>query len=102
MALLTRRRAAVAGNARGAPTTQTSGAGRGRVAAARGAWAVGSVMVAIARIVRLLVGIIVAAILLRIFGANASNTIVRDIHDVAKTLVGPFKNLFTIKNAKLS
>jgi hypothetical protein len=80
--------------------------GRSRVAAARGAWAVGSVMTGIARIVRLLVGIIVllivAAILLRVLGANQSNTIVRDIHDVAQTLVGPFKSVFSIKNPKLS
>jgi hypothetical protein len=76
------------------------------VAAARGAWAVGSFMLAVARVVRVLVGIvvllIVAAIVLRVLGANASNTIVRDIHDVARTLVGPFKNVFSIKNAKLS
>lgn len=80
--------------------------GRTRVAAARGAWAVGSFMLAVARVVRVLVGIvvllIVAAIVLRVLGANASNTIVRDIHDVARTLVGPFKNVFSIKNAKLS
>ena len=79
---------------------------RGRVAAARGASAVGTVMLAISRIIRLIVGIvvaiIVAAILLRVFGANPSNAIVRDIHDVARTLVGPFNNLFTIKNPKVS
>jgi hypothetical protein len=64
------------------------------------------VMLLIARIVRLLVGIavllIVAAILLRVLGANSSNTIVRDIHDVAKVLVGPFDNVFSIKNPKVS
>jgi hypothetical protein len=80
--------------------------GRTHVAAARGAWAVGSVMVMIARVIRLITGIaaaiIVAAIVLRLLGANPSNTLVRDIHDVAQTLVGPFKNLFSINNAKLS
>jgi hypothetical protein len=80
--------------------------GRTRVAVARGAWAVGSVMLAIARLVRLVVGIaiaiIVVAILLRVLGANASNTIVRDIHDAGRTLVGPFHNMFSIKNAKVS
>jgi hypothetical protein len=66
---------------------------------------VGTVMVTIAWIVRILTalaaGIIVAAILLRVLNANPSNTIVRDIHDIGQTLVGPFKNLFSIKNAKL-
>jgi hypothetical protein len=63
-------------------------------------------MVTIARIVRLLTGIaaaiVVAAILLRVLGANPSNTVVHDIHNVAQTLVGPFKNLFSIKNPKVS
>jgi hypothetical protein len=74
------------------------------VAAARGAWAVGSVMVAIARLVRLvatvIVLVIVAAIILRVAGANAGNTIVHDVHSVAGTLVGPFKNVFALKNPK--
>ncbi len=80
--------------------------GRTRVAASRGAWALGSVMLAIARIIRVLTGIaaaiIVAAILLKVFGANPANTVVHDVHDVAQTLVGPFKNLFSIKNPKVS
>lgn len=79
---------------------------RTRVAAARGAWAVGSVMLLISRIVRVIIGlavaIIVAAIVLKVAGANAGNTIVHDIHDVGQTLVGPFKNVFTIKNPKAS
>jgi len=79
---------------------------RTRVAAARGAWAVGSLMIALARLVRVAVGIvvllIVAAIVLKVAGANSGNAIVRDIHDVGRTLVGPFKNVFSIKNAKLS
>lgn len=80
--------------------------GMTRVAAARGAWAVGSVLLLIARLIRLIVGIavliIVAAIILRVVGANASNSIVRDVHDVGNALVGPFKNVFSIKNAKVS
>jgi hypothetical protein len=64
------------------------------------------VLLAIARLVRLIVRIvvliIVAAIILRILGANASNSIVRDIHDVGRALVGPFNNVFSIKNAKVS
>lgn len=57
-----------------------------------------SVMVAIARLVRLLVGIIV----LRVLDANASNVIVRDVHDAARWLVGPFDNLFWISKPKLA
>jgi hypothetical protein len=79
---------------------------RTRVAAARGAWAVGSVLLAIARLVRLIVAIVVlliaAAVVLRVVGANPGNVIVRDITDVAKVLVGPFKDVFSIKNAKAS
>jgi hypothetical protein len=63
-------------------------------------------MVMVARLVRLVVAVvvllIVAAILLRVLDANASNTIVKDVHDAGKTLVGPFRNLFTIHDAKLS
>jgi hypothetical protein len=77
---------------------------RTRVAAARGAWAVGSVMLAIARLVRLVAAIvvlvIVAAIILRVAGANAGNSIVHDIHSAGSTLAGPFKNVFTLKNPK--
>jgi hypothetical protein len=46
--------------------------------------------------------VIVAAIILKIAGANPANVIVRDIHDVGKVLVGPFHNVFTIKNPKTS
>jgi hypothetical protein len=92
----------VAGDAEGG----AAGPGRTRVAAARGAWAIGSVLTAIARLIRLatfiIAGIIVAAIILQVVGANAGNTIVKDIHDVARTLVGPFKNVFTVKSPKAS
>ena len=44
--------------------------------------------------------IIVAGILLRVLDANSTNTIVRHIHDAAKTLVGAFDNLFKLHNAK--
>ena len=54
---------------------------------------------ALARLVRLVVGLIVLVIvvggLLFLLSANPSNAIVRDIHDAASTLVGPFKNLFS-------
>jgi hypothetical protein len=77
---------------------------RTRVAAARGAWAVGSVMLAIARLVRLIVTIIVVvivtAIILRVAGANSGNSIVHDIHSAGSTLAGPFKSVFSLKNPK--
>jgi hypothetical protein len=61
---------------------------------------------AIARLVRTLAGLIalliVVAIVLFLVGANPANAIVRDIHDAAAWFVGPFKNLFSIHNAKLA
>ena len=66
---------------------------------------VGGGFILIARMVMLIttviVGIIVAAILLRVFEANPSNSIVEGVTDLARTLVGPFKDLFTIENAKV-
>jgi hypothetical protein len=63
-------------------------------------------MLMIARLVRLVTAlvalVIVVAIVLRVLGANAGNVVVRDIHDVAKTLVGPFHNIFSLKNPKAS
>jgi uncharacterized membrane protein YczE len=60
----------------------------------------------LARLVRTLAGLIalliVAAIVLFLLGANPSNGIVSAIHDAAAWLVGPFKNLFKIHNAKLA
>src|SRR5436305_885210 len=86
--------------------TRGGGASRSRMAAARGASAMGSLLLALARVVRLAAWIvalvIVAAIVLRIAGANPANVIVRDIHDIGKTLVGPFHNVFSIKNPKVS
>jgi hypothetical protein len=82
------------------------GPSRTRVAAARGAATVGSGMLLIARLVRLITSlvalVIIVAIVLKVVGANAGNVIVKDIHDVAKTLVGPFHNVFSIKNPKTS
>ena len=79
---------------------------RRRVAAARGARAVGSVMLLIARIVRvvttIIVALIVAAIVLRVLDANASNWIVSHVHSWAKFFVGPFDGMFSISGAKLN
>lgn len=84
---------------RGAPRVS-----RTRLAAGRGAWAAGSMMVALARLVRLIAGlvvlVIVVGILLRVLSANPANSIVSDIHDAGRALVGPFKNVFTVKNPK--
>ena len=59
----------------------------------------------LARIVSLItsivVGLIVIGILLVVLKANPHNDIVRHILDWARWLVGPFKDLFTIKNAKV-
>lgn len=74
--------------------------------AARGAMAFGSLMLALARLVRLatsvVVLLIVAAIVLRLLNANPANTIVHDLHTVASTLVGPFSNVFSISRPKVS
>lgn len=54
----------------------------------------------LARLVRLVVGLVVLVIVvggvLFLLSANPGNTIVHDIHNAASTLVGPFKNLFSI------
>jgi hypothetical protein len=61
---------------------------------------------ALARLIRVIAfvvaAVIVAAILLFVLGANAHNTIVSDIHDVGRTLVGPFKGLFSVGGAKVT
>ena len=61
-------------------------------------------MLALARVVRLIASIvaliIIAAIVLRIAGANGANTVVHDIHSAGATLAGPFKNIFSLKSAK--
>ncbi len=63
-------------------------------------------MLALARLVRLVTGIVflilVVAIILRVVGANPTNTIVSDIHDAGRWLAGPFKNIFSVKSAKES
>jgi membrane-bound ClpP family serine protease len=61
-------------------------------------------MIAFARLVRLaawLVAlVIVVGIALVLLDANMGNVIVRDIHDAASFLVGPFKNVFSPKTHK--
>jgi hypothetical protein len=60
---------------------------------------------ALARAIRMVVGIVVAiivvAVVLRLLGANPGNSIVSTIHDAGATLVGPFKDVFSVKGPKL-
>ena len=73
--------------------------------AARGASAASALLLLLSRLVRLVtwlvVLIIVAGILLRVLDANTSNAIVHDIHNAAKTLVGPFSNVFKLHGQKI-
>jgi len=55
---------------------------------------------AIAIVAGIIVALIVLGILLAVLEANPDNVIVSFITDVARTLVGPFENLFTLKEAK--
>lgn len=65
----------------------------------------GNGLLLLARLIRFVTGvlaaIIIAAILLRVLDANASNTIVSDIHDLARSLVGPFDGMFDLRKAKV-
>ena len=96
MAIAQRRMRRRAGAGRGRETGATATARRG----------VGGGFLLVARVVMLitwiLVGIIVAAIVLRVLEANPDNSIVEGIHDLGKALVGPFEDLFSIDDAKLS
>jgi len=66
----------------------------------------GSVLLLLARLVRLVAGvlalIIVAGILLIVLDANAGNSIVSSIHDAANSLVGPFDGIFTPSDHKVA
>jgi hypothetical protein len=60
---------------------------------------------ALARLIRTVAAVvavvIVAAIILRLVGANPHNAIVSDIHDAGNWLVGPFHSVFSVSDAKL-
>jgi hypothetical protein len=86
------RRGGVAGRDTGVAATARRGVGGGFFLAAR----------LVMLVTWIIVAIIVAAILLRVLNANASNSLVKGVHDLAKTLVGPFKDLFSLKNPKVS
>jgi hypothetical protein len=60
----------------------------------------------LARVVHLVVSvivlIIVAGILLLVLKANASNSIVSEVHDWARSLAGPFDGMFSFHNAHVA
>jgi len=60
----------------------------------------------LARLIRTVAGlvalVIVLGILLFVLSANPHNAIVSDIHDAANWLVGPFRNIFSVKGQKLN
>ena len=80
-------------------------AAAGPTAGERAAGAAGSGMLMLARLVRLAAIVafllIVAGILLIVFKANPTNDIVSHITDWARTIVGPFKNLFSIHKPRV-
>ncbi|HZU61978.1 MAG TPA: hypothetical protein VE983_13500 [Solirubrobacteraceae bacterium] len=59
-----------------------------------------------ARLIRTLAGlvalVIALGIILRVLSANPHNGIVSDIHDAGAWLVGPFRNVFSVKGEKLN
>jgi hypothetical protein len=66
----------------------------------------GSWPYSLARGVHLVSGVIalliVFAIVLRLLGANPFNTAVSDVHDAAAWFVGPFKDVFVIRQPKMA
>jgi hypothetical protein len=60
----------------------------------------------LARVVHVLVSIIVvvivAGILLALLKANPTNSVVSEVHDWARTLVGPFDGMFSFHNANVA
>ena len=83
-----------------------SGRGRDTGVTATARRGVGGGFLLVARVVMLitwlLVGIIVAGILLEVLGANANNSLVSNVHDLGKALVGPFNDLFSIDDPKVA
>ncbi|MHB8690388.1 MAG: hypothetical protein ACYDHH_04010 [Solirubrobacteraceae bacterium] len=81
-----------------AATTAVASPGSTRPVRERAARTAKGALLALARLVRYATGlvalIIVTAIVLRLINANQANTIVSDLHDAGKWLVGPFLGLF--------
>jgi uncharacterized membrane protein YraQ (UPF0718 family) len=61
-------------------------------------WLVGLVRV----VAGIVVVIIVAGIALVLLKANAANTVVSDVHDAARWLVGPFDGMFSLHSARVA
>ena len=59
---------------------------------------------AVARLIRLVaalvVAVIVVAIVLRLLAANPHSAVVTHVHDAARALVGPFSNVFSLRDPK--
>jgi hypothetical protein len=85
----------------GSPGRSYGRAGAGGISRASGA-----VSGTLARVVHLIVGIvvliIVAGIVLVLLKANATNTIVSDVHDAARWLAGPFDGIFSFHSARVA
>ena len=76
------------------------GEGRGAVVAdgaRRGAWGLARLVMLVAWGVA---AVIVAGILLVVLEANPSNAVVEAVTDAARWLAGPFKDMFSLDNAK--
>ena len=96
-------RARTAGSAPAVDSGGRSYRRRGAVRHSRGS---GAVMGTLARVVRLIVGIIVliiiAGIVFVLLKANPTNTIVSDVHDAARWFAGPFDGIFSFHNARVA
>jgi hypothetical protein len=96
-------RARTAGSAPAVDSGGQSHRRRGAGGFSRGS---GAAMGALARVVHLIVGvvvlIIVAGIVLVLLKANATNTIVSDVHDAARWLAGPFDGIFSFHSARVA
>ena len=96
-------RARTAGSA---PAVDSGGRSYGRGGAGALSRGAGATMGVLARVVSLIVAIvvllIVAGIVLVLLKANATNTIVSDVHDGARWLAGPFDGIFSFHSARVA
>jgi hypothetical protein len=97
-------RARTAGSAPAVDSAARSEPRRGRGGGfSRGsAVAVGGVRRVVHLIVSVVVLIILAGIALVWFKANATNSIVSDVHDAARWLAGPFDGIFSFHSARVA
>ena len=87
-----------------APAVDSSGRSTRRGGAGAFSRGSGAAMGTLARVVRLVIGIIVliivAGIVLVLLKANAANAIVSDVHDAARWFAGPFDGIFSFHSAR--